>query len=140
MYKLISFSVPSKLEAKEEQVMRSFIPVSILVGIVAILVSTPADALCNQKNAGVCVTANAAKGWSEDCTKKCVVGGPAKKKRTNQQTKKPVPDERKSTMYAFPSQYGYPDFARENLNRPIDRQPLNPPSDLGSVPRKLPLH
>jgi hypothetical protein len=132
--------VASTLEAKEEQVMRSFIPVSILVGIVAIAVSTSAEALCNQKVGGVCVTANAAKGWREDCTKKCVVGGPAKKKRTNQQAKKPMPDERKSMMYAFPSQYGYPDFARENLNRPIDRQPLNPPSDLGGFPRQFPLH
>jgi len=50
-----------------------------------------------------------------------------------------LPGDRKFTDYAFPSPYGYPDFARENLNRPIDRQPLNPPSDLG-LPRQFPLY
>ena len=49
-----------------------------------------------------------------------------------------LPGDRKFQDYAFPSPYGYPDFARENLNRPIDRQPLNPPSD-GGVPRGIPL-
>ena len=48
-----------------------------------------------------------------------------------------LPGDRKFTDYAFPSPYGYPDFARENNNRPIDRQPLNPPSDLGGFPRNL---
>ena len=48
--------------------------------------------------------------------------------------------DRKFMDYAFPSPYGYPDFARENLNRPIDRQPLNPPSDLGGEPTKFPLY
>ena len=42
--------------------------------------------------------------------------------------------------YAFPSPYGYPTFARENNNRPIDRQPLNPPSDLGGQPTQFPLY
>jgi hypothetical protein len=42
--------------------------------------------------------------------------------------------------YAFPSPNGYPDFARENKNRPIDRQPLNPPSDLGGFPTQFPLY
>ncbi len=36
-----------------------------------------------------------------------------------------LPGDRKFQDYAFPSPYGYPTFARENLNRPIDRQPLN---------------
>jgi hypothetical protein len=49
-----------------------------------------------------------------------------------------LPGDRKFLDYAFPSPYGYPDFARENNNRPIDRQPLNPPSD-GGVPRGIPL-
>lgn len=49
-----------------------------------------------------------------------------------------LPGDRKFQDYAFPSPYGYPDFARENLNRPIDRQPLNPPSD-GGTPRGIPL-
>ena len=44
-----------------------------------------------------------------------------------------LPGDRKFTDYAFPSPYGYPTFARENNNRPIDRQPLNPPSDLGGI-------
>jgi hypothetical protein len=51
-----------------------------------------------------------------------------------------LPGDRKFTDYAFPSPFGYPDFARENNNRPIDRQPLNPPSDLGGEPTKFPLY
>jgi hypothetical protein len=50
-----------------------------------------------------------------------------------------LPGDRKFLDYAFPSPYGYPDFARENNNRPIDRQPLNPPSDMGGYPRGIPL-
>ena len=45
-----------------------------------------------------------------------------------------LPGDRKFQDYAFPSPYGYPTFARENNNRPIDRQPLNPPSDMGGYP------
>lgn len=51
-----------------------------------------------------------------------------------------LPGDRKFQDYAFPSPYGYPSFARENNNRPIDRQPLNPPSDLGGVPTPFPLY
>jgi hypothetical protein len=51
-----------------------------------------------------------------------------------------LPGDRKFTDYAFPSPYGYPSFARENNNRPIDRQPLNPPSDLGGEPTRFPLY
>jgi hypothetical protein len=51
-----------------------------------------------------------------------------------------LPGDRKFTDYAFPPAIGYPDFARENLNRPIDRQPLNPPSDLGGEPQRFPLY
>ena len=51
-----------------------------------------------------------------------------------------LPGDRKFTDYAFPSPYGYPDFARENNNRPIDRQPTNPPSDMGGYPRGFPLY
>jgi hypothetical protein len=51
-----------------------------------------------------------------------------------------LPGDRKFMDYAFPSPYGYPTFARENLNRPIDRQPLNPPSDLGGFPTAFPLY
>jgi hypothetical protein len=50
-----------------------------------------------------------------------------------------LPGDRKFLDYAFPSEYGYPTFARENNNRPIDRQPLNPPSDMGGFPRSFPL-
>jgi hypothetical protein len=50
-----------------------------------------------------------------------------------------LPGDRKFQDYAFPSEYGYPDFARENLNRPIDREPLNPASDRGGYPRRIPL-
>jgi hypothetical protein len=31
-------------------------------------------------------------------------------------------------------------LARENNNRPIDRQPLNPPSDMGGYPTGFPLY
>ena len=49
-----------------------------------------------------------------------------------------LPGDRKFQDYAFPSPYGYPTFARENLNRPIDRQPLNPQSELGGQPTQYP--
>lgn len=51
-----------------------------------------------------------------------------------------LPGDRKFTDYAYPPELGYPSFARENLNRPIDRQPLNPPSDMGGYPRSFPLY
>src|SRR5882762_6118614 len=50
-----------------------------------------------------------------------------------------LPGDRKFQDYAFPSEYGYPSFGRENLNRPIDRQPLNPPSDMGGYPQRFPI-
>src|SRR5712672_948726 len=51
-----------------------------------------------------------------------------------------LPGDRKFSDYAFPPSIGYPTFARENNNRPIDRQPLNPPSDLGGEPTRFPLY
>jgi len=51
-----------------------------------------------------------------------------------------LPGDRKFMDYAFPPAIGYPSFARENLNRPIDRQPLNPPSDMGGYPTRFPLY
>ena len=51
-----------------------------------------------------------------------------------------LPGDRKFTDYAFPPAVGYPSFARENLNRPIDRQPLSPPADLGGYPQRIPLY
>jgi hypothetical protein len=51
-----------------------------------------------------------------------------------------LPGDRKFTDYAFPPAIGYPSFARENNNRPIDRQPLNPPSDMGGYPQTFPLY
>jgi hypothetical protein len=50
-----------------------------------------------------------------------------------------LPGDRKFTDYAFPPELGYPDFARENNNRPIDRAPLNPPSDMGGYQQRFPL-
>jgi hypothetical protein len=50
-----------------------------------------------------------------------------------------LPGDRKFSDYAFPPEVGYPSFARENNNRPIDRQPLSPPSDLGGYPQRFPL-
>jgi hypothetical protein len=49
-----------------------------------------------------------------------------------------LPGDRKFTDYAFPPEIGYPDFARENNNRPIDRQPLSTPADVGGYPRNIP--
>ena len=49
------------------------------------------------------------------------------------------PGDRKFSDYAFPPAVGYPSFARENLNRPIDRQPLMAPSDLGGYPTRIPI-
>lgn len=51
-----------------------------------------------------------------------------------------LPGDRKFQDYAFPPDNGYPTFARENLNRPIDRGPLNPPSDMGGYPQRIPLY
>ena len=51
-----------------------------------------------------------------------------------------LPGDRKFQDYAFPPAVGYPSFGRENRNRPIDRQPLNPPSDLGGYPMAIPLY
>ena len=51
-----------------------------------------------------------------------------------------LPGDRKFQDYAFPSPYGYPSFGRENNNRPIDRQPLNPPSDMGGYQQRFPLY
>jgi hypothetical protein len=48
-----------------------------------------------------------------------------------------LPGDRKFTDYAYPPGTS---FARENNNRPIDRQPLNPPSDMGGYPRTFPLY
>jgi len=50
-----------------------------------------------------------------------------------------LPGDRKFQDYAFPPDIGYPTFARENRQRPIDRQPLNPPSDMGGYPERIPL-
>ncbi|RXH08160.1 hypothetical protein EAS54_36260 [Bradyrhizobium guangzhouense] len=50
------------------------------------------------------------------------------------------PGDRKFSDYAFPPDVGYPSFARENLNRPIDRQPLATPADVGGYPRTFPLY
>ena len=50
-----------------------------------------------------------------------------------------LPGDRKFMDYAIPPDIGYPSFARENLNRPIDRQPLNPPSDMGGYPLTIPI-
>jgi hypothetical protein len=50
-----------------------------------------------------------------------------------------LPGDRKFTDYALPPDIGYPSFARENNNRPIDRQPLATPTDVGGYPRTFPI-
>jgi hypothetical protein len=51
-----------------------------------------------------------------------------------------LPGDRKFTDYALPPAIGVQSFARENNNRPIDREPLNPPSDMGGYPQGFPLY
>jgi hypothetical protein len=48
-----------------------------------------------------------------------------------------LPGDRKFSDYAFPPGYS---FGRENGNRPIDRQPLNPASDFGGIQQVFPLY
>jgi hypothetical protein len=48
-----------------------------------------------------------------------------------------VPGDRKFTDYAFPPGYS---FGQGNMNRSLYRQPLNPASDMGGLPRLIPLY
>ncbi len=48
-----------------------------------------------------------------------------------------LPGDRKFNDYAFPPGAS---FARENMNRPLDRQPLNSSWDLGGYPERFPLY
>ncbi|UWU79505.1 hypothetical protein N2603_13885 [Bradyrhizobium huanghuaihaiense] len=47
-----------------------------------------------------------------------------------------LPGERKFSDYALPPGIS---FARENNNRPLDRQPLSPDSDLGGFVPRIPI-
>lgn len=47
-----------------------------------------------------------------------------------------LPGERKFTDYALPPGTS---FARGNNNRPLDRQPLSPDSDLGGFAQRIPI-
>jgi hypothetical protein len=48
-----------------------------------------------------------------------------------------LPGDRHFTDYAYPPTTS---FATQNNNRPIERQPLNPASDLGGEPTRFPLY
>ena len=48
-----------------------------------------------------------------------------------------LPGDRKFTDYAFPPARS---FGQENNNRPLDRQPMNPASDMGGYPQRFPLY
>jgi len=48
-----------------------------------------------------------------------------------------LPGERKFTDYAYPPSQS---FGMQNRNRPLERQPLNPPSYLGGEPTRFPLY
>ena len=48
-----------------------------------------------------------------------------------------LPGDRKFTDYAYPPGIS---FGVQNNNRPLERQPLNPPSDLGGEPTRFPLY
>jgi len=47
-----------------------------------------------------------------------------------------LPGDRKFSDYAFPPG---PSFARSVNNRSLDRQPMNPPYDMGGYPASIPL-
>jgi len=47
-----------------------------------------------------------------------------------------LPGDRKFTDYALPPGAS---FARSNNNRPLDRQPLSPDSDLGGFAQRIPI-
>lgn len=49
-----------------------------------------------------------------------------------------LPGDRKFLDYAMPP--GSRSFGNQNLNRPLDRQPLSPDYDLGGGPRGFPLY
>jgi len=49
-----------------------------------------------------------------------------------------LPGDRKFSDYAFPVTPR--SFGMENNNRPLDRQPLNPASDMGGYPQRFPLY
>jgi hypothetical protein len=48
-----------------------------------------------------------------------------------------LPGDRKFTDYAFPQSRS---FGNENYNRPLDRIPLNPASDMGGYSQSFPLY
>ena len=48
-----------------------------------------------------------------------------------------LPGDRKFTDYALPPTQS---FGMQNRNRPLERQPLNPASDLGGEPTRFPLY
>jgi hypothetical protein len=48
-----------------------------------------------------------------------------------------LPGDRKFTDYAYPPGQS---FGMQNRNRPLERQPLNPASDLGGEPTRFPLY
>jgi hypothetical protein len=48
-----------------------------------------------------------------------------------------LPGDRKFTDYAYPPAQS---FGIQNKNRPLDRQPLNPASDMGGYPQSFPLY
>jgi hypothetical protein len=48
-----------------------------------------------------------------------------------------LPGDRKFQDYAFPPTTS---FGQQNNNRPLDRQPMNPASDMGGYPQRIPLY
>ena len=48
-----------------------------------------------------------------------------------------LPGDRKFQDYALPPSRS---FGNENNNRPLDRQPMNPASDMGGYPQRFPLY
>ena len=51
-----------------------------------------------------------------------------------------LPGDRKFQDYAFPPASAIHRSRAKIYNRPIDRQPLNPPSDMGGYPQRFPLY
>jgi hypothetical protein len=112
------------------------------VGVLAIgLGTTQADAQTKRKPTNVNSTANSAAAGPV---------GPNRSYQSGPRTRvfvstrswldagvEVLPGDRKFNDYAFPQSTS---FARENLNRPLDRQPLYPAYDLGGYPQNFPLY
>jgi hypothetical protein len=130
---------PAAFWREEEDVMTKFSAVSRLVTLAVIaatgLAVTSADAATKHRQYGTSIGSGPNVSYQSGPHTRVFIS----KRSWLDGGTEVLPGDRKFTDYAFPSEYGYPSFGRENLNRPIDRQPLMTPTDLGGYPRAFPL-